>query len=149
MESDRSLWTAVLLQAREDLLEAGFETIEYNEAIAFFLHGGSWIQSRENIADHTGISAQAIQLAGERMVRARCAERGEPLPQVLQPRARKPVVRRVAGLTRTRPAPAISVICEAKTLENKISVMDAPHGRFTPFGAFYDRLGLRQATNRG
>jgi hypothetical protein len=80
-ESDRALWCAVVLQARDDLGDFPVGSIEFNQAVAFFCANGEWGESRQNVAAHLGLDEFDLRRAGTRWVEARRLAAGlPPLP---------------------------------------------------------------------
>jgi len=80
MEAERRLWSAVLLQAFEDLRDETFGSILYNQAAAFFFSPG-WRESRQNVCDLLGLAIEEIRRPALRILNARRLERGLPALQ--------------------------------------------------------------------
>lgn len=75
----KALWSAVVLQAFNDIEKAPFRSRTYDEAVAFFVGTGDWIGSRRDIADAMGMTGEALESAGRKLIRLRrMAEGVEP-----------------------------------------------------------------------
>ena len=85
-QGDRALWSAVVQQAMDDLNEAPFGSTDHATAVAFFIGGGDWRQSRTDIADRIGIHADDLERCGRRLIEARRVAAGIPaVPSQLAP----------------------------------------------------------------
>jgi hypothetical protein len=77
----RELWGAVVLQAREDVRLQPLHSIEYDQAVAFFIGGGEWAGMRTVIGDFIGVHADNLEAVGRQFINERLALTGlPPLP---------------------------------------------------------------------
>ncbi|HVY14310.1 MAG TPA: hypothetical protein VHB27_03720 [Rhodopila sp.] len=98
----RALWAAVVLQAKDDLENAAFDSLDYQHAEAFFIGGGDWRHARAAIADQLDMDPDYLVAIGRKWVTLRRDREGVPLT-VVQPAPRAPVQRpRPAARTATR-----------------------------------------------
>jgi len=58
-QGERALWSAVVQQAIDDVMDEPIGSLIYDDAVAFFTHTGEWAVSRTHIADELGIHADA------------------------------------------------------------------------------------------
>ena len=96
--SERGLWSAVVLQAHDDLQFEPRNSVIYGEAEAFFFHAvGPWAQSRQTIADQLEVHADDITRLGRLTIAARnIAENTTPIrPDLVAVMRRKPLPPRV------------------------------------------------------
>ncbi len=67
----RALWGAAVLQAKEDVERQPFNSIAYDQAVAFFVGGGAWAESRSALADCLDVHPDDIERVGRRCIAAR------------------------------------------------------------------------------
>jgi hypothetical protein len=68
---ERALWSAVVSQAISDLTYERLNSIDFNTAVAFFLDGGEWRQSRGDVADMLDLHADDLERCGRQHLLAR------------------------------------------------------------------------------
>jgi hypothetical protein len=77
----RELWSAVVFQAREDIRLQPQDSLEYDQAIAFFTGVGEWAEMRTMIGDFLEMHRDDLEFAGRRVINQRRALDGlPPLP---------------------------------------------------------------------
>jgi len=74
----RALWIQVVTQAKEDLEEEPIASILYDHAVAFFVGGGHWAESRGVIADLLAMHPDDLFRSGQRWIAARRTRDGLP-----------------------------------------------------------------------
>ncbi len=67
----RSLWSAVVLQAIEDIETQPMQSLVFADAVAFFTRSGSWAESRSTIADFLDMHRDELEAIGRRCIDAR------------------------------------------------------------------------------
>jgi hypothetical protein len=67
----RALWAAVVLQAKEDVRNAAFDSLIYNDAEAFFVGGGDWRYSRAHAAEQLDMEPERLAKLGRSWVNKR------------------------------------------------------------------------------
>jgi hypothetical protein len=92
-ERVRQLWTAVLVQAFEDLEHEIYGSYWHNQAVAFFFGSGEWPASRIEICDFLGLDPAGLRRPALRIINKRRLERGLPPLRTETPRPRLPVQR--------------------------------------------------------
>jgi hypothetical protein len=76
--ADRALWSAVVLQAKDDVASLPMASLEHHAAVSFLTSDAAgWAQARTEVARHLHAHADDIRRAGEAWVKAR--RRVEPL----------------------------------------------------------------------
>lgn len=80
MESpDRTLWAAVVFQARADLDTLDYPSVEYGEAVSFFTdRHGAWAESRQCVADCLRVHSDDLWRLGRATIAARGLRDGGP-----------------------------------------------------------------------
>jgi len=78
VEHYRVLWLAVINTAIFDIEFGPFESVEYNQAVAFFTSDGAWAESREVIADAIDLHPDDLSRAGRRAISRRRRALGLP-----------------------------------------------------------------------
>ena len=73
-QGEVALWSAVVHQAYVDLMDAPLGSFPHKDAVAFCTSGGTWRESRINIADMIGINADDIERGGRKVMAARIAQ---------------------------------------------------------------------------
>lgn len=107
VEGYRDLWSAVVLQAKEDILTAPLNSIEYDQAVAFFTSGGEWSKVRISVGDFLELHHDDLVRCGRRCIDERMRieasrQSGQPDGSILRtPRRGRP-----PGLPRAVLAPA-------------------------------------------
>jgi hypothetical protein len=71
MDCERTLWTQVVLQARDDLADADRLSFNFNQAYAFFTGRHDWRRSREDIAECIGLHVDDLERLGRQTLAAR------------------------------------------------------------------------------
>jgi len=99
---ERALWSAVVQQAIDDVMDGPTGSLIYDGAVAFFTHGGDWAMARADIADELGIHPDDLARAGRQIIAARRVSEGLPAetPVVLPQPARRPCKRHTGPLPR-------------------------------------------------
>ena len=82
---DRGLWSSVVLQAIEDIENQLMQSIEFDEAVAFFTASGSWAESRTMIGDFLELHRDDLASIGTHCIDARVTR--EQLPPEAQRRS--------------------------------------------------------------
>ncbi|MBN8872837.1 MAG: hypothetical protein J0H67_08380 [Rhodospirillales bacterium] len=100
-----ALWAAVVMQARTDIEFEPLESLDYAQAVSFFIGRGEWALSRAVIADFLDLHADDIELAGRACINQRRAKEG--LPPLAKAERRQPVAASRGNPIRVaaRPAP--------------------------------------------
>jgi hypothetical protein len=80
---ERALWSAVVLQALEDVSSAPIDSTAYNAACSFFTAPGEWSQQRQWIGDALGLHGDDIKRTGRRYIAARESNRPPPAAAVV------------------------------------------------------------------
>jgi hypothetical protein len=76
----RHLWSAVVLQAKDDIENLSLDSVEFEQAVAFFIGRGDWVQNRTAIGDFLNLHRDDLEKAGRRCInRRRVSEGLEPL----------------------------------------------------------------------
>jgi hypothetical protein len=76
----RHLWSAVVLQARDDIENQPLDSVEFSQAVAFFIGSGDWVQNRTAIGDFLNLHRDDLEKAGRRCINKRRVSEGlEPL----------------------------------------------------------------------
>ncbi len=76
----RHLWSAVVLQARDDIENQPLNSVEFSQAVAFFIGSGDWVQNRTAIGDFLNLHRDDLEKAGRRCINKRRVSEGlEPL----------------------------------------------------------------------
>jgi hypothetical protein len=76
----RHLWTAVVLQAKDDIEILALDSVEFSQAVAFFIGSGDWVQNRTAIGDFLNLHRDDLEKAGRRCINKRRVSEGlEPL----------------------------------------------------------------------
>lgn len=114
--ADRGLWVAVLEQAREDVADMPFDSLECLEAVAFLTGGGQWREARAEVGAHLDIHPDDIKRAGVRWVLERRRVLG--LPDVQPPRA---------GAARAVPAAGSAVPAAVPSLAARLMMEPPEH----------------------
>lgn len=121
----RSLWGAVVMQAKADIEMEPLQSLEYAHAVAFFTSGGEWAHMRTTIGDFLELHRDDLETFGRACInRRRQAEGLEPLPQPekqSKAHARRPVPR--------TPVPRSEPVQPAAPRPSQVH----QHGRFNPF----------------
>jgi hypothetical protein len=78
MPSYRALWSAAVMQAKADVEHQPFESIGYDQAVAFFIGGGAWAESRLALADCLELHPGDLERVGRRCIAARRQLEGLP-----------------------------------------------------------------------
>ena len=101
-QGERALWSAVVQQAIDDVMDEPIGSLIYDDAVAFFTHTGEWAVSRTHIADELGIHADDLARAGRRITAQRRLSEGMPAdtPIALPQPARRRCVRHTGPLPR-------------------------------------------------
>jgi hypothetical protein len=111
------MWIGVVLQAANDINIEHYGSVEYGEAVSFFIAPGEWAESRQRIADCIGRHTDELMRMGRvaidrrhlrdgpEPVRVRASVEiqptvGRPVPRLTNP---APVVPLVAAVRRGRP----------------------------------------------
>jgi hypothetical protein len=98
MQHHRALWSAVVLNAVNDIDGEHYRSLEYSEAVAFFTAArGPWAESRQAIADYLGLHADDLTRLGRAAIEARHLRDGpEPITVraavAIQPITPRPVL---------------------------------------------------------
>lgn len=114
VEGYRDLWSAVVLQAKEDILTAPLNSIEYDQAVAFFTGGGEWSKVRVSVGDFLELHHDDLVRCGRRCIDDRlkieaARQSGQPDQSIIRsPRRGRPPGPSRAALAPVR-APAFSV----------------------------------------
>jgi len=88
----RALWGAAVLQAKEDVEHQPFNSIAYDQAVAFFVGGGAWAESRSALADCLEVHPDDIERVGRRCIAARRKLDGLPPDAGRPPQRASPLV---------------------------------------------------------
>ena len=132
----RNLWVAVVLQAENDIETEPLDSIDFAQAVAFFIGTGDWVQNRVVIGDYLDLHRDDLERLGRRCINARrLAEGLEPL----LPRQPWPTPARARKTAEPEPQPK-----PQPTLPNQ----QAPRARINPFfprGIYAPRLSREQA----
>jgi hypothetical protein len=94
MPSYRALWSAAVMQAKADVEHQPFESIDYDQAVAFFIGGGAWAESRLALADCLELHPDDLERVGRRCIAARRELEGLPpeRPRLRRPASLSPVI---------------------------------------------------------
>jgi hypothetical protein len=112
----RSLWSQVVLQARDDVETADFGSVDYEQATDFFVGSGRWAESRAAIAELVDLHPDDLVRLGRGLINRRRDQAGLPAMDFNR--------RRPPG---TRPPPVLVAIV--------VPVAPAaPHARHRPYG---------------
>lgn len=107
----RSLWSAVVLQAIEDIETQPMQSLVFADAVAFFTRSGSWAESRSTIADFLDMHRDELEAIGRRCIDARrtreelppeARRRSPDTPCVTSIKLARLVARRQTARSRTR-----------------------------------------------
>jgi hypothetical protein len=66
--SHRQLWSAVVLQAKEDVQDAPLDSVTFAQAISFFTGSGEWIEARRMIIDFLELHPDDLEAIGRRCI---------------------------------------------------------------------------------
>ena len=69
----RSLWVAVVLQAKSDIETELLDSLDFIQAVAFFIGSGQWVQNRAVIGDYLDLHRDDLEKLGRRCINARRA----------------------------------------------------------------------------
>jgi hypothetical protein len=84
--SYRALWAAVVLQAQEDVRHEPIDSVNYAQAVHFFIGAGEWADARARISDHLDMHRDDLENCGRRCINERRLAAGlDPLPRRLRP----------------------------------------------------------------
>src|SRR4051812_20882529 len=122
----RDLWVAVVLQAKDDIENEPLGSVDFTQAVAFFIGSGNWAQNRTVIGDYLDLHRDDLEKLGRRCINARRAAEGlEPLRSG-QP---WPVLTRTPGTAerRTWPAPLPPPRPQPPTAHTNLSASRATH----------------------
>jgi hypothetical protein len=98
----RDLWGAVVLQAKEDIENAQLDSIEFTQAVAFFISSGEWAKNRTAIGDFLDLHRDDLEKLGRRCINERRVSEGfEPL----RPRQPRPMPARTTRTVDHQPQP--------------------------------------------
>jgi hypothetical protein len=105
----RSLWIAVVLQAKTDIENEPLDSIHFAKAVAFFIGSGAWAENRVAVGDYLDLHRDDLERLGRRCINARrIAEGLEPLlprqPWPTVARAKPAEVQRFQPKARSQPA---------------------------------------------
>ena len=96
---ERALWSAVVMQAIDDIRTAKFDSLDYSQSV-YFMTGDT--EARTHVADYLGLHADDLKQSGDREVRKRRIAEGLPpvelrvvKPRVAKPKYTPPVDRRI------------------------------------------------------
>jgi hypothetical protein len=78
LDGHRTLWSRVVLQAKDDLETEGRGTITYEQAESFFLGSGHWAEARASIAEMIDLHVDDLARLGRVTIAARRAADGLP-----------------------------------------------------------------------
>jgi len=87
----RALWGAAVLQAKADVEQQPIGSIDYDYAVAFFVGGGAWAESRAALADCLDVHPDDIERVGRRCIAARRKLEGLPPKTRRGPQQRSPL----------------------------------------------------------
>lgn len=106
-----ALWAAVVMQARTDIEYEPIDSIDYAQAVSFFIGRGEWAQSRAVIADFLDLHADDIELAGRACINQRRAKEGLPPLAKAESRQAAPASLRTPTRVAARPVqPTVHVV---------------------------------------
>jgi hypothetical protein len=111
----RTLWSAVLLQAKEDLEFEPTGSTLHDQAVAFFVANGPWAESRAIVADLLEMHPDYLRSNGKRWIAERRTREGLPPEPPPSPR---PVPARRPQLVAS-PAPDATVHAAARAAERQ------------------------------
>jgi hypothetical protein len=72
----RHLWSAVVLQAKDDIENLSLDSVEFAQAVAFFIGSGDWVQTRTAIGDFLNLHRDDLEKAGRRCINRRRVSEG-------------------------------------------------------------------------
>jgi hypothetical protein len=98
----RDLWVAVVLQAKDDIENEPLHSINFTQAVAFFIGSGEWVKNRTAIGDYLDLHRDDLEKMGRRCINARRVSEG--LAPLL-PRQPWPVAARALRPVGQRPVP--------------------------------------------
>jgi hypothetical protein len=67
----RALWSAVVLQALQDIESQPIQSVAFAEAVAFFTRSGAWAEARTMIGDFLELHRDELESIGTRCIEAR------------------------------------------------------------------------------
>ena len=67
----RRLWASVVLQALDDIWSRPMASLDYHEAVDFFIGSGAWAESRTTIGDFLELHRDDLTMLGKRCIDAR------------------------------------------------------------------------------
>src|ERR1700759_2781851 len=120
----RHLWSAVVLQAKDDVENQPLDSIEFTQAVAFFIGSGDWVQNRTAIGDFLNLHRDDLEKAGRRCInRRRVSAALEPL----LPKHPWPTTARAPAPVRER-----GVLASSPESDEEPGNALYPHGLFSP-----------------
>jgi hypothetical protein len=135
----RNLWVAVVLQAKEDVENAPLHSIDFAQAVAFFIGSGDWVQNRTAIGDYLDLHRDDLERMGRRCINQRRVSEGL---QPLLPQQPWPVRARVSKAEEQRPEPKAASLPlllspPRHQIQPPLSRVNPlfPHGIYSPPGA--------------
>ncbi len=104
--SCRALWAAVVLQAQEDIRSEPLDSVNYAQAVHFFIGAREWADARARISDHLDMHRDDLEACGRRCINERRAAEGlDPLPPRSRPIPEPSSVKPIPSRPVSKPRP--------------------------------------------
>jgi hypothetical protein len=133
----RALWAAVVLQAKEDVQNAPFDSLIYNDAEAFFVGGGDWRYSRAHAAEQLDIDPERLAELGRSWVSQRRLSENAPARDAKPAVQRQPMPERMPQQDPIRVLPVNAELKpERLAATNRASAQRWRRGDGNPFNPF-------------
>jgi hypothetical protein len=107
---EREMWIGVVLQAANDINIEPYGSVEYGEAVSFFIAPGEWAESRQRIADCIGRHADELMRMGRAAIDRRHLRDGPEPVRVRMVGNRTAVLPTAPAPRLTNPAPVVPLI---------------------------------------
>ena len=134
----RSLWVAVVLQAKSDIETEPLGSLDFTQAVAFFIGSGQWVQNRAVIGDYLDLHRDDLEKLGRRCINARRAAEGlEPL-QPRQPWPNATRARKTVEPVPPQPQPILPPLPQPRSAPARVN-------RFFPRGIYAPSMSGEQA----
>jgi hypothetical protein len=124
----RALWSQVVLQAKDDVETADFGSIDYEQAVNFFIGSGKWAETRAAIAEMVDLHSDDLARLGRTLIN--CRREQEDLPPLVVDRTPTAIVP-LPALFATMPLPPV-----APASARHQHIYGAGSGRINPFSPF-------------